>query len=701
MANKKKASSENSMEGGFDRLSMAQLAVLFENFPEAIIFVDTDGRVEGVNHKFKDLFGYSRAELLGKRIAPIITPQDRRHESEELTQMALSGAQSEFVTLRRHKQGRVVPVSIIASPVMENDDTQGICVVYRDRSALVAASDLVRYVERQLETVVAQIPMGVFGADLGGICTFAVGNLLPDLGILGQGLVGRPLFERLSKAPEIVAALEEAMEGYESTIVVSTEKASYEVQCTADRDPSGAVRGVVAVARDITESVASRRRLEFMAQHDLLTGLPNRVLLLDRINTAIRRARRNDGKFALLFLGLDRFKPINDTLGHAVGDRVLKEIASRCISALRETDTVARIGGDEFAILLEEMSDDLSGMEEVAARLLRTVARPIHDQGQDLVTNASIGVSVYPDHGIDADTLLRHADAAMYKAKSEGRGQLTIYSPDVGEASSHELHITTLLRQALADGSLVLHYQPIVRSDDLSYVGVEALVRLPGPDGRLIPPAEFIPIAECTGLILPMGEWVLETACRQLRKWENEHDEPPRVSVNLSPEQFRNPGLVQSVRNILSTCGASPGLLVLEVTESMMIPDPNLVRATLHDLRVLGVEIAIDDFGTGFSSLSYLEEFPVDHVKLDQSFISGSTYRLKARSLVRGVITLAHSLRLTVTAEGVETEAQCRMLQNAGCDELQGYLFGHPMPAESLEIGSLSSLRSLNIGTND
>ena len=449
-------------------------------------------------------------------------------------------------------------------------------------------------------------------------------------------------------------------------------------------DDKGAFKGYRGVARDITAKVEAEDKLARLAHFDALTGLPNRGLLQGRLKRAMARANRAQALLAVMYLDLDQFKEINDSLGHAVGDQVLREAALRLERCLRSTDTVARLGGDEFTILLEEVRS-VEEIARVAEKILRAVAERAEIAGHELHLSTSIGVTVYPLDGRDADTLLRNADLAMYHAKQEGRNNVQFFSHDMGAQTERRVDLQARLRGALARNELTLHYQPQVDVRTGAIVGCEALLRWSDRELGPVPPGHFIPIAEDTGLIVPIGEWVLAEACRQGKRWLEAGYGPLNLAVNLSPRQFRQRNLVERVAAILADTGFPPSALELEITESSVMHRAEEAAVGLRELHALGVQISLDDFGTGYSSLAYLHRFPVTTLKVDQSFVRDIKSDRDDAAIVSTVITLARQLRLKALAEGVETRAQLSFLRARGCDFYQGYLFCRPSPPAEIE----------------
>jgi diguanylate cyclase (GGDEF)-like protein/PAS domain S-box-containing protein len=445
----------------------------------------------------------------------------------------------------------------------------------------------------------------------------------------------------------------------------------------------GEAIGRVWSFRDITERRRAEEKIEYQAYHDAVTGLPNRRLLKDRLVQAFVYAQRHRHPIALTFLDIDHFKLINDTLGHATGDRLLQGVAERLRSCVRQGDTVARVGGDEFTVLFPDIShaDDASRMAE---KILQSFGQPFLVDDQELFVTASIGFAVYPHDGTDPDTLLRNADSAMYRAKEMGRNNSQPCTPGMNARALERMTLEKGLRRALDRGEFIMHYQPLVRLDGDAIVGCEALVRWQHPERGIIYPTTFIPVAEESRLIVPLGEWVLGTACRQLAAWHAAGYTDLRISVNLSPRQFQQPDLARRVASSLESASLKAESLELEITESIAMQNVEWTKDVLQTLREMGVRISIDDFGTGQSSLSYLKDFPISTLKIDQSFVRDIAVDPDDEAIVRAVIALAHILKLTVIGEGVETPEQLDFLRKAGCEEAQGYLFSRPVPAEAL-----------------
>lgn len=448
------------------------------------------------------------------------------------------------------------------------------------------------------------------------------------------------------------------------------------------RDASGAIVALEGIIDDVTERKHFEERLAILAQYDLLTGLPNRSLFYDRLRQAIVRARREQSMVGLMFLDLDRFKQINDSLGHAAGDRVLKTIAERLKGFLREIDTIARLGGDEFTVIIEGVNDPLQ-VSSVAEKIRIALSDPITLDGRDMLVSASVGITLYPRDAEDIEHLVKNADIAMYHAKNRGgRQQFQFYNPGMAPFAAERLEMGAKLKRALENEEFMLQYQPTVDVKTERITGMEVLVRWKSPEG-LVPPANFIPVAEESGLILDMGRWVLKAACAQARAWQKEGLPALRLAANLSPLQFKQGNLLEMVSEVLRETGLGPDHLELEITESTIMDRTGDTVATLLRLEELGVRLSVDDFGTGYSSLAYLKQFPVHKLKVDRSFIADISVNSANAAIVSAMIAMARNLGLGVVAEGVETRAQLDFLRAAGCDAYQGYYFSVPLPANA------------------
>ncbi|MDR3792693.1 MAG: EAL domain-containing protein [Terracidiphilus sp.] len=447
------------------------------------------------------------------------------------------------------------------------------------------------------------------------------------------------------------------------------------------RDHRGQIIGTMGISHNITDRKQAEARIRYMAHHDALTGLPNRVLLTDRLAQAIALAHRNQQRVAVLMLDLDRFKFINDSYGHCAGDRLLEAVSMRLKGCLRESDIIARWGGDEFVIGLPT-ADDNQGIELVAQKVLAALTEPFQIESQEMRINASIGICQYPPDGETPEALLQIADAAMYEAKKNGRGTYSFFTPELTQATRRRQKLECDLHQACARGEFVLYYQPLVSIESNRITAVEALLRWRHPELGLIFPNEFIPLLEELGLMVDVGAWVLRTACLQEIAWQNEGLPVIRVAVNLSAHQFYRGNIVNLVETVLRETGLDPKSLELEITESLTLEDSEKSIAIMHDLKQIGVNLSLDDFGTGWSSLSYLRRFPLDRIKIDRSFLRDIESQSAAEAVVRSILNLGRNLGLSCVAEGVETREQLAYLHNQMCAEMQGFLYSPALPAE-------------------
>ncbi|MDB5867666.1 MAG: response regulator receiver modulated diguanylate cyclase/phosphodiesterase, partial [Betaproteobacteria bacterium] len=432
----------------------------------------------------------------------------------------------------------------------------------------------------------------------------------------------------------------------------------------------------------LKESEEQFRRL---AHYDSLTRLPNRSLFYDRLAHGIAQARRNGWTLAVLFIDVDRFKHVNDTFGHTAGDQLLKQVSERLSGCIRSDDTVGRLSGDEFAIVLSRLTAP-EDAATVAQKIVDELNLPFQLEGAELYVTASIGITVYPNDSEDQDALIRNADVAMYRAKERGRNNYQFYTPELNRRTREMLNMESELRRALERDEFVMHYQPKVSLVTGQITGVEALLRWRHPERGLVPPGDFIPLLEETGLIVQTGEWVLKAVCEQIKTWERAGIEPLPVAVNLSARQFLAPDLAGSIRRVLEAHEVKPDLLEVEITESAIMTNADEAIRTLETLEALGVKTSVDDFGTGYSSLGYLKRFPLYALKIDRSFVRDITSDPDDATITQAVISMAHSLQLKVIAEGVETEAQLEFLERYGCDEVQGYLYSKPIPGEECGI---------------
>ena len=487
---------------------------------------------------------------------------------------------------------------------------------------------------------------------------------------------------------EIRACLREHREGYAVLRNYRKDGELFwnELSIAPVRDESGHVTThFVSIINDVTERITYEQQLEYHATHDTLTGLVNRNLLNDRIDQAILQAKHSERLVGVMLLDLDRFKLINDGFGHIPADNLLKAVATRLAHCVRDTDTVARLGGDEFVVVLGGI-DDADSVASVAAKIMRNLTLPLSIEGKEVFVTASVGIAMYPRDGDHGENLLRNADVAMYRVKEHGRNNFRFYAPEMSHMALDRLDMEGNLRRALERDEITVFFQPIVSLASGRIVGAEALARWNHPRIGMIHPPEFIPLAEETGLIIPLGERVLRLACQQIAAWQAAGLPPLKVSLNISARQFRQENLPELLQRVLAETGIAVEALEFELTESMVMHDVENAIAMLRELKQIGVTLALDDFGTGYSSLAYLKRFPIDVLKIDRSFVRDIDREADDAAIAHAVIAMAHSLGLQVTAEGVENEAQLALLRQYGCNDFQGYLFSRPVPAEEFSL---------------
>ncbi len=678
---------------GDTRASHERLRAVIRAVPIAIIGCDLDNIVGMWNPAAERIFGWREAEVLGKPLA--IVPAPLEAETRSLLERARAG---EIVwiedTQRQCRDGHLIDASATLAPVYDAEGrVNGTMVTVIDISPRKQAEAALRESEAQLRLAMdaAQLGMWYWECDTDRF-TYSEGlNTLFGRPGDSHHVDYRVLKERLH--PEDRELFDAAMhhslkQGDDFQVDYRVVWPDGSVHWVANRgqvhrDADGRAQRVIGVAMNITERKLAEQRIAHMAHHDALTGLPNRVLLRDRIQQAIAQAHRAGSQLAVLFLDLDRFKTINDSLGHQLGDRLLQSVASRILVCVREGDTVSRVGGDEFVIVIPGIGA-ASDASAVAAKILEVLATAFHLHGNDLHVAASIGISLYPADGSDAETLMRNADTAMYHAKDSGRANYQFFTQHMNVQAQQRLTLETSLRRGLENDEFELHYQPIFELRDRSVTGFEALLRWHPPGGTaVVPPSEFIAAAEECGIIVPLGEWVLREALHRARAWQS----PGRalsIAVNVSAHQLARPSFVEGLRNLVAETGIDPGLVELEVTEGVIIEGAGEAREALFQLAALGVEIAIDDFGTGYSGLAYLKRLPIDTVKIDQSFVRDLTVDPDDAAIVTAIVAMSRSLGIDVVAEGVETEEQLEELKRLGCQRAQGFLLARPMTAANV-----------------
>jgi diguanylate cyclase (GGDEF)-like protein/PAS domain S-box-containing protein len=631
-------------------------------------------------------YGFSREEFLTMTIADIRPAEDVPSLQEAIKQ-SFRGLQEPELWRHRKKDGTLMDVEIVGHDLW----FQGIeaeVVAAHDITRRKVAEEALRGAEERYRRIFEDAVVGIFQITPQG-CPISINRAFaqihgyesPDQFLREVPNLADKLFVRSAQLDELRRMVEHAgvvrdveLEFYRR----DGGKRSVRVNLRGVRDVKGHLALIEGTVEDITDRKLAEEQVQFLAYYDALTGLPNRTLLHDRLEKALASARRRKEKVALLFLDLDRFKTFNDSLGHSFGDSILREVADRLKNGVREQDTVARIGGDEFLIMLKAIKD-MPDVAVAAERMMDAMIPEFVVQGRAFTLSCSVGISVYPEHGADSETLIKNADAAMYNAKESGRNAIRVFAAEMNAQVMERLNIEHNLRLALKRKEFFLVYQPQINVATEEIVGLEALIRWQQPELGLVPPDRFIRIAENTGLILPIGEWTLREACSAARKWQEQGLPAVPVAVNVSAVQFRQEGFRDLVKAVLRETGLAPQYLELELTESLLLSTGGLTLPILQDLKVMGVKLAIDDFGTGYSSLSYLRYFPVNKLKIDRSFIQAAPANPDDAAIASAIISMAKSLNLKTLAEGVENEAQMSFLRACHCDEVQGYYFSKPL----------------------
>jgi diguanylate cyclase (GGDEF)-like protein/PAS domain S-box-containing protein len=666
-----------------------RVRAIVENVAEGIITIDEYGLIESFNPAAEALFGYPAGEIIGKNIKQLMPSPYRENHDQYLARYAatherrcLGQGFREVEGLRKDGSVFAMDLSISQLALPEKQLYIGIVrdITQRKQDEAEMAK-LSLAIEQAADSVMITDKNGLieyvncgFENTTGYSRTEVLGR---QASILKSGVQDTSFYQNLWQRVEGGKVFQE--------IFVNRKKNGnlyYEEKTiTPLRDPHGEITHFISTGKDITERMRTQKRLQFLAHHDVLTTLPNRLLFMDRIAHAIAHAKRNKSMLALLFLDLDRFKKINDTLGHTVGDILLKQLSERLQLGLRQDDTVARLSGDEFALLLPDIHhvDDIL---PITSKILQQFNEPFQIENYELFITTSIGIALFPDDGTDADTLLKNADTAMYAAKAKGRGTFSFYTPDMNAMASMHLQLENELRHALQRKQFYLVYQPqysISRPDVI--LSAEALLRWQHPTFGLLNPAEFIPLLEETGIIKQVGEWIIRSACAQLRDCYDLNAGLLSLAINIAPQQLTAPDFVDTVLTALADFNLPASCLELEITEGSLMQDEHRAVAVLSSLHQAGIRIAMDDFGTGYSSLSYLRRLPVNSLKIDRSFIHQIPHASSDCNLTRAIIAMGHSLNLQVVAEGVETPEQLHYLHELGCDSVQGFLLGRPMSA--------------------
>jgi len=674
------------------------LDAVLDTLDSPFFLVDAEGRLARWNSSLAAAIGYDAAELAHMHCTDLVSPRDRAAVAEALREVIEGGRETSLEAEVVDRAGNVRPYAITGKPLRHEERTY--------MAGVASDITLRKRAERQMARAKERLDLALSGSRL----ALWDWDLVADRAYFNESwsaMLGGEPRESTYPGAQVRGWVNHAdLEVFEAAMGNAAKGVSDGFDCeyrvadargdwiwihsrgkVTQRDAEGRAMRMTGTSTNVTKRKQAEERADFLATRDPLTHLPNRMLLHDRLEQALLSAARNRVGFAFMFIDLDRFKTINDSLGHDVGDELLKGVAARLTACVRATDTVARLGGDEFAVILENLgADDDEGAQHVAHKMIEAMASPLVIAGQPLATSCSIGISVYPADGRDSATLMKNADVAMYYAKEKGRNNFQFFSSGMNARAQERLSVESYLRLALRRNELVLHYQPRMRLATRTLVGVEALVRWQHPRRGLLPPSRFIEVAEDSGLIVPIGEWALAEACRQLGAWRGRFDPKLRLAVNISAGQLRDgERLLASVARALAQPGMVAGALELEITESHLMQDIEEKAQLFDRLAALGVRIAIDDFGTGYSSLSYLKKLPVDAIKIDSSFVRDIEADPNDESIIRAILAMAHSLKLAVVAEGVERPGQFLALKALGCDEYQGYFESPPMSAGEFE----------------
>jgi diguanylate cyclase (GGDEF)-like protein/PAS domain S-box-containing protein len=659
---------------------------IMENVVDSIITIDARGGIETFNKAAEKLFGYSAIEVVGKNVSMLMPEPYHSHHDQYLHIFMQTGERRclgkgfrEVHGLK--KNGGVFDMELSISEIPLSNERIFIGIV-RDISDRKAAESEVA----KLLLALKQSVDSVMITDQHGHVEYVNNGFEQTTGYSTDEIMGST--PRLLKSGlqddafynNLWATIKQGQVFRDVLVNRKKDGSLYyeEKTITPLTDPHGKITHFISTGRDITERMRTQERLQFMAQHDMLTSLPNRLLFMDRVEQLIKHSARGERLFAILFLDLDRFKKINDTLGHHIGDNMLVTLSKRLTEILRSDDTVARLSGDEFAILLQDLRS-IDDIPPVLNKILEQFKTPFMIENHELFITTSIGIAIHPNDGLDSQTLIKNADIAMYQAKNHGRGTFSFYTPNMNALAEQHLFYENELRHVLERNQLFLVYQPQISLQTNEMLGVETLLRWQHPEKGLIPPIEFISLLEDTGLIIPIGEWILATACKQFCTWQSLGINIPRIAVNISPRQLTSHSFIETVFRILHSCGLRPDQLELEITESSLMEDEQDAIITLQKLHQAGISIAMDDFGTGYSSLSYLKQLPVSTLKIDRAFIRQIPTLDESNKLTNAIIAMGHSLNLQVLAEGVETQEQYEFLSQAGCDSIQGYYISPPM----------------------
>jgi diguanylate cyclase (GGDEF)-like protein/PAS domain S-box-containing protein len=666
---------------------VAQFRRVCNAVPVAIAYYERLGNIcRYANQGYAEMFGFDQQSILGHTVAEVIGAEAAQAIQPRVDQVLRELRSSHYERQIPQPDGLLRSIEVHLLPhVGDSDEATGVFVLISDITRHRQSEAALRQSEERLAKFMQASAEGIV-FHKGGFITDINPPVSALLGYSPQQMLGRLTLDfvapdQRARVTEVIRAGHEI--SYDSA-VLHADGSVLPVEFIVRTMHYQGETLRMTIVRDIRDRVEAQARIHHLAHHDALTGLPNRGAFIERANVLLAQAHASGQSLALLFVDLDHFKRVNDSLGHPAGDTLLQTVAERIIGTVREADLVARFGGDEFVLLLAGPTSP-QAVAEVAAKLVAAVGAPLRVEGASISVTPSIGVAHFPEHGQSAAELIKHADTAMYQAKAKGRAGFEFFRPAMAERALAELAMESRLNQAVHSHEFVLHYQPQLRLEDGELVGIEALVRWQHPELGLLLPDQFIPLAEARRLILPLGQWVLDTALRQAVHWHHSGQASVPVAVNLSALQFQAPHFVATIAQALVLSGASGSMLELELTERMLMDDLPAVQAALLELRALGVRLAVDDFGTGYTSLKHLKDLPIDRLKIDRCFVQGLPDDAGSAAIAAAIVQMGHGLGFQVLAEGVETPAQRAYLQALGCDAQQGRLEGEAMSAEQLQ----------------
>jgi diguanylate cyclase (GGDEF)-like protein/PAS domain S-box-containing protein len=686
---------------------------ILDEMADAYYEVNLAGNFTFVNDSLCRHLGQSKEELLGASFRDSIAREDIETVYNAFGRIYRTGIPERDISYKVIRKDGTTGFAENSGFPLRNQKGEiiGFRGVGRDITQRRQMEEALRQSEERYRTIIKEMEEWYFETDLAGNITFFNDIFADVLGYSQKELTGVNFqsFIRKEEADSVYRLFHQVLKTGKPIrnfpykfIQTDGTVISAEISIFPKRDKESIVCGFRGVGHDITARIQAEKKIQYQATHDALTGLPNRLMFSQLLNQAIKSAHRYKRQFAVLFMDLDRFKIINDTMGHDAGDELLQEIAARLKNTLRAVDITARLGGDEFVILIDEVSD-LGHVAIVAHKILNSIIKPLTITGQECRVTASIGISICPKDAEDEQSLMKNADMAMYLAKEEGKNNYQFYSEDIQSKSLERLSIEKNLRFALERNEFSLHYQAKLDFKTDVITGVEALLRWQNQYLGSVTPTQFISVAEETGLIVPIGRWVMRTACQQNVAWQREGLSPVCMAVNLSLRQLTDDNLIDDIRAALNDSGMAPGLLELEITESMVMHNPGRMISILAKIKSMGVRLAIDDFGTGYSSLAQIKHFPIDTLKVDRSFIRNIPQDAEDKAITEAIIAMGKTLSLTVVAEGVETQEQLNFLREHSCDEMQGYHFSKPIAPEQfadlLRKHVPSPLKNINPGT--